>query len=174
MTFPQNPDRADQPSTLPRLVPVPPGHKVVPHGYRRKTIVTPALETQIASMVAVGGVSQTQAARATGVAVTTVQSILKKPEVQRTIAEMREATREISLSKAVAVAESSWDWLAEVVKSRDSRAFDQITRGLAALERTSSSASGEARRLDAVVTTTKDLVTEADDVLRALLGLPRQ
>jgi len=74
-----------------------------------------------------------------------VNTILARPQVQEFISQTREAIRHVTLAQVQQAQENIGTWLQEVIQSRDPKAFDAISRGVLALEKTSSSASGENR-----------------------------
>ena len=118
---------------------------------KNHTKVTTAVETSTAAMVA-AGVPRRRIAKALDVSTTTVQNIVGKPETQELITEIRDQIKRVALVAAQKVSREAWDWVEEVARAkRDPRDFDSLMRGLMAMEKLSSSASGEARRIEGTV-----------------------
>lgn len=117
---------------------------------RRPTRITPAVVDRVATLTA-GGVSTRRTAAALNLSPETVTKIKSRDEVRDLITKLRETIRETALSAIHRGQRKTWDWLDDVVETRDPKAFDYVTRGLAALEKVASSASGEARRLEGII-----------------------
>lgn len=133
--------------------------------------VTPAVVDQVA-VLAAGGVSTRDAAKALKLAPGTITAIKSREEVQALIVRLRETIRELSLTEIAKGQQRAWDWLGEIVDLKDSKSFDLVTRGLAALEKISSSTSGEARRVEGVVIHEHtDNRNEARELLHRLLAV---
>ena len=117
---------------------------------RRPTRITPAVVDRVATLTA-GGVSTRRTAAALNLSPETVTKIKSRDEVRDLITKLRETIRETALQAISRGQRKTWDWLDDVVETRDPKAFDYVTRGLAALEKVASSASGEARRLEGII-----------------------
>lgn len=116
-------------------------------GKRKPIRVTPAVVDQVATLAA-GGVSTRKTAEVLRLSPTTITQIKSREEVRDLIAKLRETIRGVALEAISRGQSEAWDWLHEIVETKDPKAFDLVTRGLAALEKVASSASGEARRIE--------------------------
>lgn len=132
--------------------------------------VTPAVVDQVAAMTAMG-VSAKKAAEALNLSSSTINKIRGQAEVKVLIGRLRESIREVALSHIAKTQEATWAWLSKVISAEDPKAFDAITRGLSALEKISSSTSGEARKVEGEITHYEgtDVKEEAKNLLDALL-----
>ena len=127
-----------------------------------------------AAQMAAAGISKTRIAEALGISKSAAETILARPHVQEYVQQVREATRHITLSTVQNAQIQVGDWLRETIASRDPRAFDSITRGMHALEKTSASASGETRpgNTQVAVINAGTLTEEAQALIRALIPEP--
>lgn len=116
------------------------------HGVRKKPlpVPTPAEEETVARLVAAGA-SKALLRRTLRLGHETVETILSHPHVQEFITQCREATRAITLAGVADVQAKAMTWLGKTVAVEDARSFDSVSRGVLALEKTASSASGESR-----------------------------
>ena len=139
--------------------------------YRRRTSITTAVVDRVAAFTA-GGVPTRDTAALLKISPSTVTAIKSREEVQVLIGRLRGVIRELSLAEIAKGQQAKWDWLSEIVALKDSKSFDLVTRGLAALEKVASSASGEARRVEGVVIHehTNDR-SEARELLQRLLAV---
>ena len=151
----------------PRKPGPPPGRTRKRFGTTRPTGA--AVENQVAVMSA-AGFGANPIARALQVSVETVGSIQGRPSVQAQIEDMRLRLRDLVMQKQEVITTKAYEWLGSVVdEKQDAKAFDALTRGLGNMERTASSVSGEARKIDATVTTEGDAPSEARALILALL-----
>mgnify|MGYP001568526590 CR=1 FL=1 len=116
-------------------------------GKRKPLRVTPAVVDQVATLAA-GGVSTRKTAEVLRLSPTTITQVKNREEVRDLITKLRETIRGVALEAISRGQEQAWSWLNEIVEAKDPRAFDYVTRGLSALEKVASSASGEARRIE--------------------------
>lgn len=138
---------------------------------RRQKSVT-EVDAQSAAAMHAMGLPKTKIAKVLDLPLGRVSEVLDRPGIAEMRDRMREAIRVQTLGAVQQVQEQTWGWLAEVVARKDPRAFDAITRGLAALERTASSASGENRKIEATLNHAVDGVTteEVRELVKALLA----
>lgn len=150
----------------------PKGAKDVKKRHRRihAREITPDLEKSIGDMAAVGvGTHQIRDTLHLGYG--TVTDVLARPHVIEYVTQLRDRIRGITLARIAEQQEHIMKWVGETVKERDARAFDAVTRGVHALEKTASSASGEARRIEAaVVGVHVDATEEGKQLITALMG----
>lgn len=98
-----------------------------------------------------------------------VDEILARPDVREYADRLRQAIRVEAQTRIQQLTGRVYDWVDEVAESRDSKAFDNLMRGLVALERVSASASGDANKTQTQVTVTRgDLSDEAKALVEAL------
>ena len=149
------------------------GHQVkrsFGHGVRKKPPPppTPAAEETVARLMAAGA-SKGAVQRSLHLGREAVEKILSYPHVQEFMAQCREATRAITLAGVAHVQAQAMEWLGNTVEQKDSRAFDSVSRGVLALEKTGSSASGEARaNVQVAVLNTQQESAEVQALIRAL------
>ena len=93
--------------------------------------------------MAAGGVSTRTTAEVLRLSPTTITQVKKREEVRDLITKLRETIRGVALEAISRGQEQAWSWLNEIVEAKDPRAFDYVTRGLSALEKVASSASGD-------------------------------
>lgn len=138
-------------------------------GRKVQVAVTPALSTQIASMVAAGG-SVAQVARAVGVSKDSVRRVIRHPDTQDLITHVRATIKEWTLKGVQSTVRDAYTFLKETVQSREAKDFQLVANGLANLERVSSSASGEARKVEqkTEVSGGVDVTAEAKALILAL------
>ena len=138
---------------------------------RRNRAATVVDEANIAALPA-AGVSRNKIVEVLDLTKTRVDEILRRPEVREFAGRVRQAIQVQQLATVQETLDSTSQWLQDVIKLRDPRAFDAITRGLAALERVASSASGENQRQSVAVAHTLDtnVSAEARQLVAALLG----
>lgn len=109
---------------------------------QRLKVATPAAKEQMAAMAATG-MSPTAIGRAFGVDRTSIQKAMSAPEMVATIEKQRAFFRAIATEQAADVILDTFGRIKGALENDDPKAFDAYTRGLAALERTGASASGE-------------------------------
>lgn len=107
----------------------------------------PGVLDQVAAMAATG-ISQAKIARVLGAAPATVSDLLDLPQVQEAIQNFRAGLRHDTVQRLSAMHGGLMDWLQGTIKARDGKSFDQVSRGVFALEKTAASAAGDARRID--------------------------
>ena len=140
---------------------------------RRKSPVriTPAVEISVAAMAA-AGVPRHRVAKALNISPTTALDVMHRPSTQELISEMRETIRRVALEGVKGLSRNAWDWANDVAREKaDPRAFDALSRSLLSMEKLSSSASGESRKVEGVFTHEAVAPTEE---LRALLKALRE
>ena len=137
----------------------------------RRGKITPAIVDRVAALAA-GGVPTRESAAVLRLSPTTITAIKSREEVQTLIVKLRETIRELSLSEIAKGQQQAWSWLNEIIALQDSKSFDLVTRGLSALEKVASSASGEARRVEGIVLHEHtDNRVEARELLQRLLAV---
>ena len=139
---------------------------------RRKVTPTSIDASNAAAMYAIG-VSKTKISKLLDLSKLAVDDILKRPEVREFALKVREVIRVSSLANIQQVNQDAYDWLNEIIgKKGDAKAFDYLTRGIAALEKVASSSSGENQKVNAQIehTVSGDLSEEAKALVKALIG----
>ena len=103
----------------------------------------------------------------------TVDAILSHPHVQEFMTQCREATRTITLAGVAEVQAKAMTWLGKTVDAEDAKSFDSVSRGVLALEKTASSASGESRpTMQVAVVNAGQESEEVRALIRALVPRP--
>lgn len=135
------------------------------------TKVTPAVEISIAAMGA-AGVSRRQTARALKISPDTVQEVMHRPTTQGLITEMRDVIKRVALEGIKGLSQNAWAWATQIARDqRDPRAFDAVARSLLSMEKLSSSASGESRKIEG--TFTHDLADPSEELSQLIQALRR-
>lgn len=135
---------------------------------RSKRPTTVVDEANIAALYA-AGVSKRRIVDVMDVARSSVDEILARPDVVEYANRLRAAVRLEAQTRIQQLTGKVYDWVDEVATSRDSKAFDNVMRGLVALERVSASTSGDANKTQTQVTVTRgDLSAEAQALVEAL------
>ena len=106
-----------------------------------------ALQNEVAVLRA-QGLSTLTVGRLLRLSDDTIRNIEKLPTVKERITELRQVWKEYAHTAIVAAAQEAWEMVHETAKQRDAKGFDQSTRGLHALEKISSSVSGEAHKVE--------------------------
>ena len=132
---------------------------------------TPADDLAVAQMRGVG-IKRTAIAKILGMSVDTVDAILKRDDVKDLTVRIREATRTMTLNTALQASAKAHDWVMETIDKRDAKSFDAVTRGIAALEKTGASASGENKPagVQVAVINQQQSSDEARELIAALLA----
>ena len=143
-----------------------------PGSTNKQKRVTPLVEQHVAAMIA-AGTSQRQVSTALKLPRDAVATIAAKPTTQELVVALRETIRNSTLYGLQAATEGAYDFLAGTIQSRDAKSFQLVANGLANMERTAASASGESRRVDATLTGQLDtnVTAEAKAILAAFLGV---
>lgn len=143
-----------------------------PGSTNKQKRVTPLVEQHVAAMLA-GGTSQHQISAALKIPRGAIATIAAKPTTQELVVALRETIRNSTLYGLQAATEGAYDFLAGTIQSRDAKSFQLVANGLANMERTAASASGESRRVDATLTGQLDtnVTAEAKAILAAFLGV---
>ena len=143
-----------------------------PGSTNKQKRVTPLVEQHVAAMIA-AGTSQHQISAALKVPRSAIATIAAKPTTQELVVALRETIRNSTLYGLQAATEGAYDFLAGTIQSRDAKSFQLVANGLANMERTAASASGESRRVDATLTGQLDtnVTAEAKAILAAFLGV---
>jgi hypothetical protein len=129
--------------------------------------LTEAFATKVAQMAA-AGMSDGSIARDLGATKYMVQQAKNSPAAQETLMILRDAFKNSTLNAIQKQGFEIGRWLGEAVKRRDAKEFDYLTRGMAALEKTAASASGESRLREQKNTHQfTPEVKEAEDLLKA-------
>lgn len=167
----------DVPSRLPidtpSVVPVGKVRMRRPGGRKKNRPVTPSDELAVAQLAGTTSLSQTRIGAVLGMAQQTVQHVLARPHVAEMVAKMRDAQKPIVMANLVTAAVTAGDWLQDVIKDKDAKAFDSITRGIAAMEKTAASVAGENKPGNvqvAVINQTSEQSDEMKALIAALVG----
>lgn len=139
---------------------------------RRRGRVTTEVDVANVAALYAAGVSKTKIVRVMDLAKSAINEILARPDVQEYAESLRRAIRVETQTRLQQLTGKLFDWLDEVAASRDSKAFDNLTRSLAAMERVSASTSGEATKTQAEITVVDrgQLSAEANELVQALLA----
>jgi hypothetical protein len=117
------------------------------------------------------GLSQERIAQALDVSKSYVQTILRRPDVGELATSYRQAIIVQQMAHVVSLNDKAWTAADAALSAGDTRGFDAVTRGLAAMEKIAASASGENRPKPLVAVQNNVSVEAIDDELRQLLGI---
>ena len=133
---------------------------------------SPLIEQHIATMLA-SGTPQHRIAAAMQMDRRAVATITAKPATQELVVALRETIRNSTLYGLQAATDSAYKFLSDTVSARDAKGFQLVANGLANMERTAASASGESRRVDANLSGHVDtnITAEAKALLATFLGV---
>jgi hypothetical protein len=111
----------------------------------RRSLAKPLTPRDIELMgaMAAAGANPGEMARAFKRTPTAVRQHLAKPELQKIIEDHRLRFRAQAIEQAEAIQHKAWSLADEALEMKDAKMFDAVTRGIAAMERTAASASGE-------------------------------
>lgn len=139
---------------------------------RRRNRAATAVDAANVAALAAAGVSRHKISEVLDLTKTRVDEIIRRPEVREFAARVRQAIQVHQLATVHETMDGARDWLSEVVRNRDSKAFDSVTRGLAALEKVAASASGENQRqtITSVHTLDSEISAEARELVAVLMG----
>lgn len=117
---------------------------------RKRTKITPAVETAVAAMGAAGA-SVRNIASVMDMAPASIQSIMHRPSTQELIQTVRLAVKQYAMNGVERAQSKAWKWVDELVETKDAKGFDYVVRGLLNQEKIAASVCGEASRVDARV-----------------------
>ena len=126
-------------------------------------------DKEILEMTAVGAATRTIAAH-TGLSAAAVTDIVHRPENAERLAALRDSLKHFTSERLYRVAKPAWDMVETAANAHDAKSFDNGTRGLAALEKISSSVAGEGQKIQVEHSGQVDQRPALDEI-RILIGL---
>ena|SRR5690349_4475511 len=106
-------------------------------------------QVERAIVLLASGVPQNEVARMFGVHRQTIHKYMKDPEAQERLELWRNTVKATVLMRAAeGTVSKAFDMADRAIKDNDPKGFDATTRGIAALEKASASASGEGRKVE--------------------------
>ena len=103
-------------------------------------------QKQVLEMRAIG-MTQRAIASAVGLHPSVVGDFLSRPENAAELEKLREALRVFTLNRLAKTVVPAWEMTEQAAVEKDTKGFDNAARGLHALEKIASSASGEGQRI---------------------------
>ena len=100
----------------------------------------------------------------------TIARVEKLPEVAERIAELRKIWADVAHSRINDVAGKAWTMTEEFIDAKDSKAFDNSMRGIAAMEKISASVAGAPQRVQVDGIPASDAKVELKALLLQIFG----
>ena len=92
--------------------------------------------------------TRTTAAKLLDVSTSTVKRVELLPDVQERIAHLREVWKSVAHDKLTGMADKAWKMADDLVDQRDASGFNKTIWGLNAMEKISSSLTGEGQKVE--------------------------